>query len=93
VGTRKNSSADFDQCLQNGKSTNLQETEDINSISISYSNMKEKMLCFYSGQTFTDEDEKPLTENITANITTNLGKKVKIIYIFIIFQSCFRFLI
>ncbi|XP_060861131.1 uncharacterized protein LOC132938362 isoform X2 [Metopolophium dirhodum] len=76
VETRKNSSVDFDPCVQNGKSTNLQETEDINSISFSYSNMKEKMLCYYTGQTFTDEDEKSVTENITANITTNLGKKV-----------------
>ncbi|XP_060849505.1 uncharacterized protein LOC132928685 isoform X1 [Rhopalosiphum padi] len=73
VETRKNSSVDFDQYVQNGKCTNLQETEEINSITFSYSNMKEKMLCFYSGETFTDEDEKPV---LTGNITKNLGKKV-----------------
>lgn len=85
--TRKNSSVDFDQCVQNGKCTNLQETEEINSITFSYSNMKEKMLCFYSGETFTDEDEKP----VTGNITKNLGKKVKIFF-FIIFKFCFHYL-
>jgi len=57
VETRKNSSVDFDQYVQNGKCTNIQETEEINSTTFSYSNMKEKMLCFYSGETFIDEDE------------------------------------
>jgi len=84
VETRKNSSVDFDQYVQNGKCTNLQETEEINSITFSYSNMKEKMLCFYSGETLTDEDEKP----VTGTITKNLGKKVKII----IFKFCFHYL-
>lgn len=83
--TRKNSSIDFDQCVQNEKSTELQETEAYNSITFSYSNMKDKMLCFYSGETFTDEDEKP----VTGNITKNLGKKVKIIYYFSILLSFF----
>lgn len=89
--TRKNSSVNFEQYVQNGKCTNAQETEEINSITFSYSNMKEKMLCFYSGETFIDEDEKPVT---TVNITKNLGKKVKIIYCFyIISQFCFDYLI
>lgn len=91
--TQKNSSVDLDLYVQNGKFTNLQESEEINSITFSYSNMKEKMLCFYSGETFTDEDEKP----VTGKITKNLGKKVKIIwfysYYFSIFQFCFHCLI
>lgn len=75
--TRKNSSVDFDQYTQNGKCNNLQEAEEINSITFSYSNMKEKMLCFYSGETFNDEDEKPVLKR---NIAKNLGKKVIIIF-------------
>lgn len=78
--TRKNSSVDFDQYTQNVKCTNLQEAEEINSITFSYSNMKEKMLCFYSGETFNDEDEKPVLKR---NITKNLGKKVITIFFFI----------
>lgn len=35
--------------------------------------MKEKMLCFYNGETLTDEDEKPV---LIGNITKHLGKKV-----------------
>ena len=89
--TFKNSSVDFDQCVQNGKSTNIQETEDIHSISFSYSNMKKKMLCFYRRQTFTDEGEKSVTGNITANIATNLGKKVKIINFFYHFSILLSF--
>lgn len=78
--TRKNSSVDFDQyTTQNGKCTSLQEAEEINSISFSYSNMKEKMLCFYSGETFNDEDEKPVLKR---NIAKNLGKKVIIIFFY-----------
>lgn len=34
------------------------------------------MLCFYSGETITDEDEKPV---LIGNITKHLGKKVIII--------------
>ena len=89
--TFKNSSVDFDQCVQNGKSTNIQETEDIHSISFSYSNMKKKMLCFYRRQTFTDEGEKSVTGNITANIATNLGKKVKRIIFLLFFNLAFVF--
>lgn len=39
--------------------------------------MKEKMLCFYSGETLIDDDEKPV---LIGNITKHLGKKVMIIF-------------
>lgn len=56
----------------NEKCPNLKETVQTKSHSIfSYDNIKEKMLCFYSGETFTDEDEK--------FIAKHLGKKVNII--------------
>lgn len=78
---RKNSSVDFNQYSQNGKYATLHEVEGISSIPFSYSNMKEKMLCFYSGETLIDEDEKPVLKR---NITKNLGKKVIIIFFFTI---------
>lgn len=45
--------------------------------------MKEKMLCFYSGETLIDEDEKPV---LIGNITKHLGKKVLIIFLEIFIQ-------
>lgn len=73
MDSQQNSSVDFDLYAHNGKCSNSQENLETSSLTFSYSNMKEKMLCFYSGETLTDEEEKPgLLETIT-----KLGKKVK----------------
>lgn len=74
--SRKNST-ELEHFFQNGKCSNLQETIEINSINFSYSDMKEQMLCFYSGETLIDEDEKLV---LLGSITKRLGKKVDIIY-------------
>lgn len=60
----------------NGKCTNTQENVEINSLTFSYSNMKDKMFCFYS------KDQKLSNEDpvLIGNITKSLGKKVKIYF-------------
>lgn len=54
--------------------SNLEKSIEINLLTFSYSNMREKMLCFYSkSDKFTDED--PV---LVGNMTKHLGKKVKL---------------
>lgn len=76
MDSRQNSSVEFDLYVHDEKCSNLQENIEINSLTFSYTNMKEKMLCFYNTEPFTDEDEKP----VLGNITKHLGKKVVIIF-------------
>lgn len=76
MDSRQNSPGDYDIYAHNEKCSNLQENVELNLLTFSFSNMKEKMLCFYSGETLTDEDEKPV---LKGNITKHLGKKVIII--------------
>lgn len=61
----------------NRKCFNTQDNIEINSLTFSYSSMKDKMLFFYSGETLTDEDEKPA---LIGNVTKHLVKKVDQFY-------------
>lgn len=75
MDSQQNSSVDFDLFAHDEKC--LQENIEINSLTFSYTNMKEKMLCFYNSEQFTEEDEKPI---LLGNITKHVGKKVEIIF-------------
>lgn len=84
MDSQQNPTVNNDHLAHNGKCPNVKETTDMNSLTVfSYDNMKEKMLCFYSGQPFTDEDEK--------FIVKHLGKKVNII-IKLFYLFCIQFL-
>lgn len=79
MDSQPNSSVDKNLYTHNGKFSSVQDGAEINSLTFSYSSMKDKMLCFYSGETLTDEDEKPA---LIGNVTKHLVKKVKIFKLF-----------
>ncbi|VVC32864.1 Hypothetical protein CINCED_3A003595 [Cinara cedri] len=66
--SQQNCSEDFDhyeKCLQ--------ESAELNSIAFSYSNMKEKMLCFYNAKILSEE-KKQQPSFIVGTVVKNLGK-------------------
>jgi len=56
----------------NTKYLNLQDNVELKSLTFSYSNMREKMLCFYSKNEKLSDEDPVLIENVTKQ----LGKKV-----------------
>lgn len=73
MDSQQNSTVDIDHHAYNGKCLNVEETLMSTNLPtiFSYDNIKEKMLCYYSNETLTDDDEK--------FIAKHLGKKVNII--------------
>lgn len=71
------SSEDIDQYDYNQKCLNVSETIEISSTKFSYSIIKEKMMCSYSGDhQFVDEDDKPI---LLGHLSKHLEKAVNII--------------
>jgi hypothetical protein len=70
MNSQPNSSVDMHLYAHNEQFSNSQDNLEINSLTFSYSSMKDKMLFFYSTETLTDEDEK------IRNVTKHLVKKV-----------------
>lgn len=84
MDSQPNSSVDMHPFSHNEKCSNTQDNVETNSHTFSYSSMKDKMLSYYSGETLTDEDEKPA---IIGNVTKHFVKKVEKIILSVFFLS------